>query len=150
MAYCPNCLIEYEEGTKECEVCHVALEAGAPPEGEIESNTPAIQPGDDLVAIRTFSGPTGSMDAELAQNILQTQGIPCALPGEGHAEILPGIDVVHLLVRKGDAARAEEILKSYLDNPVAFSDEEVAKEEMEDEADEGETDPDDTKENPDH
>lgn len=140
MAYCPECLIEYGEGTKECSDCHAPLEAGAPPAETARALE--IAPDAELVRVRTFSGPTGSMDAELAQNILQTQGIPCALPGEGHAEVLPGIDVVHLLVRKEDAARAEEILKSYLDNPPAFSDEEVAGAAEEDAADAPETSPD--------
>lgn len=133
MAYCPKCLAEYGESTKECSTCHLPLEAGAPPAeavGELD-----IPPDAELVRVRTFSGPTASLDAELARNILQTQGIACALPGEGHAEMLPGIDVVQLLVRKEDAARAEEILKSYLDNPESFSDEEVAKAEEEAEAD---------------
>ncbi|HEV2351528.1 MAG TPA: DUF2007 domain-containing protein [Terriglobia bacterium] len=146
MAYCPQCLVEYEEGTKECGACHVPLDAGAPPEGA--GGGLEIPPDAELVTVRTFSGPTGSMDAELAQNILQTQGIPCALPGEGHAEVLPGIDVVHLLVRKEDAGRAEEILKSYLDNPEGFTDEDFAQTEAEDEADQPETGPDDAKTKP--
>ena len=133
MAYCPKCLVEYEEGTKECGACHVPLEAGAPPKEA--ATTLEIAPDAELVRVRTFSGPTASLDAELAQNILQTQGIACALPGEGHAEMLPGIDVVQLLVRTEDAARADEILKSYLDNPETFSDEEVAKAEEEAESD---------------
>lgn len=133
MAYCPKCLVEYVDGAKECSDCHAPLQPGAPPVQP--AKTLEIAPDAELVRVRTFSGPTASLDAELAQNILQTQGIACALPGEGHAEILPGIDVVQLLVRKEDAARAEEILKSYLDNPEAFSDEEVAKAEEEAETD---------------
>lgn len=123
MAYCPQCLTEYPEGSRECGNCHVPLEAGAAPQ---PINALEIAPDAELVRVRTFSGPTASLDAELAQNILQTQGIACALPGEGHAEMLPGIDVVQLLVRKEDAARADEILKSYLDNPETFSDEAMA------------------------
>lgn len=126
MAYCPECLVEYTEGTKECSDCHLPLAAGAAPAQP--PNTLEIAPDAELVRVRTFSGPTASLDAELAQNILQTQGIACALPGEGHAEMLPGIDVVQLLVRKEDAARVEELLKSYLDNPEAFSDEAIAQE----------------------
>ncbi|HLY60982.1 MAG TPA: DUF2007 domain-containing protein [Terriglobia bacterium] len=146
MAYCPECLVEYSEGTKECSNCHLPLAAGAPPAQP--ASTLEIAPDAELVRVRTFSGPTASLDAELAQNILQTQGIACALPGEGHAEMLPGIDVVQLLVRKEDAAQAEEILKSYMDNPEAFSDEEIAKAEEEDDEDEAEIDPSDTKSKP--
>ena len=117
MAYCPKCLIEYAEGSPECFDCHVSLKAGAPPTPRGAINELEITPDAELVRVRTFSGATGSMDAELAQNILQTQGIPCALPGEGHAELFPGVDIVQLMVRKEDAERAEEILKSFLDNP---------------------------------
>jgi Putative prokaryotic signal transducing protein len=117
MAYCPKCLIEYAKGSPECIDCHVPLEAGAPPAPKGAVKELEITPDVELVRVRTFSGPTGAMDAELAQNILQTQGIPCVLPGEGHAELFPGVDIVQLLVRKEDAERAEEILKSYLDNP---------------------------------
>ncbi len=116
MAYCPECLTEYAEGSHECMDCHVPLEAGSPP---AEESTPRLElpPDAELVRLRTFSGPTAPMDAELAQNILNTQGIPSALPGEGHADVLPGIDTVQLLVRKQDAERAEEILKGFLENP---------------------------------
>jgi hypothetical protein len=118
MPYCPECLIEYVEGTKECSDCRVPLEAGPPP---APARLLEIAPDAELVRVRTFSGATASMDAELAQNILQTQGIACALPGEGHAEMLPGIDVVQLLVRKEDAERAAEILDGFLDHPEAFA-----------------------------
>lgn len=117
MAYCPKCLIEYAEGSPECIDCHVPLEAGAPPVPQGAVKELELTPDVELVRVHTFSGATGAMDAELAQNILQTQGIPCVLPGEGHAELFPGVDIVQLLVRKEDAGRAEEILKSYLDNP---------------------------------
>ena len=137
MPFCPKCSTEYTAGSTECDDCHVALVAALPEDEEGES-VPVISADDELVAIRTFSGPTGSMNAELAQNILQTQGIPSALPGEGHAEVLPGIDMVVLLVRKDDAQRAEEILEGYLDNPEAFSDEAIAKTEDEDETGEDE------------
>ena len=122
MAYCPECWVEYVEGTTECSDCRVPLEAGAPPP-QVNAGVPEIPPDAELVRVRTFSGPTASLEAELAQNILQTQGIACALPGEGHAEMLPGIDLVQLLVRKEDAERAAEILRGFLDNPETLSDE---------------------------
>ncbi len=122
MAYCPECLTEYVEGSTECTDCHVPLEAGAPP-AQAAAGVLEIPPDAELVRVRTFSGPTAPMDAELAQNILKTQGIPCALPGEGHAEMLPGIDLVQLLVRKEDAERAEEILEGFLDRPETLPEE---------------------------
>jgi hypothetical protein len=54
------------------------------------------------------------MDAELARNILQSQGIPCLLQGESSVEMLPVLDIP-LLVREEDAAHAERILQDYLD-----------------------------------
>jgi hypothetical protein len=97
-----------------------------------------MPPDAELVRVRTFSGPTAPLDAELAQNILQTQGIPCALPGEGHAEMLPGIDLIQLLVRKEDAERAAEILDGFLDHPEAFApDAEDSSETPSDEAEPG-------------
>ena len=117
MAYCPQCLIEYSEGSADCIDCHVPLVPGAPPAPQAAVKVLEVAPDAELVTIRTFSGPTGPLDAELAQNILQTQGIPCALPGEGHADVLPGIDVIQLMVRKEDAEKATELLESFLDNP---------------------------------
>ena len=63
------------------------------------------------------------MDAELARNILQTQGIPSALSGEGMADPFP-VAEVHLLVREEDAAHAERILQEYLDTEVPSAPEE--------------------------
>jgi hypothetical protein len=57
------------------------------------------------------------MDANLAKNLLQAEGIPSVLPGEFSAEALPGIDVVQLLVREEDLQEATEILESFLDGP---------------------------------
>jgi hypothetical protein len=53
------------------------------------------------------------MEAELARNVLKEEGIPSALPGDTGPEVIPGIDVVQLLVREEDAARAGEILTAF-------------------------------------
>jgi hypothetical protein len=70
-----------------------------------------------LVPARVFTGSTAQMDAELARNILQTQGIPSALSGEGLADPFP-VAEVHLLVREEDAGHAERLLEDYLDADV--------------------------------
>ena len=72
-----------------------------------------------LVRLQTFSGPRARFDADLAKNILSTQGIPAVVPGETMAETLPGVDTVQVLVREEDAEEAQEILKSFLDSPQA-------------------------------
>ena len=65
-----------------------------------------------MVRLRSFKGPTASMDADMVREVLDQEGIPCALPGE--TEILPGIDEVQLLVREQDATRAQEIVEAFL------------------------------------
>jgi hypothetical protein len=110
MPYCPQCLTEYTEGAAECMDCHVRLEPGTPPAG---ANDPEPEP--KLVRIRTFSGPTAVMQADLARNLLQNQGILSFIPGETSAEMLPGVDLVQLWVREQDADEAAEVLQSYLD-----------------------------------
>jgi hypothetical protein len=69
-----------------------------------------------MVRVRTFSGPTALLDADLARNVLEAKGIPSILPGETSAEILPVLDVP-LLVRQEDAAEAAQVLKDYFDSP---------------------------------
>ncbi len=69
-----------------------------------------------LVKIRTFGGPTARLDAELAKNLLEVEGIPCVLPGEISAETIPIFDIP-LLVCEDDAEQATAILESYLQAP---------------------------------
>lgn len=62
--------------------------------------------------IRVFTGPMAVMHADLARNLLETEGIPCVLPGQYSAEMLPG-EPIHVLVHERDAARASELLDAY-------------------------------------
>jgi hypothetical protein len=70
------------------------------------------------VTVRIFTGPTALLDADVARNILQSQGIPSFVPGETSAELLPVLDVP-LLVREEDAERAATVLRDYLDAQAA-------------------------------
>jgi hypothetical protein len=120
MAYCPQCLTEYAEGSPECIDCGIPLERGAPPESA-QSPEDLEEPQVKLVTVRSFGGPAGSMSAEVAKNILEANGLPSVLRGEFSAETLPGVDAVDLLVRAEDAARAAELLQSFLDNPAGVA-----------------------------
>jgi hypothetical protein len=111
MPYCPECLTEYQEGVTECVDCGALLRPGAPP---VKPQRLEGRKG-KLVRLRTFSGATAQLDADLARNILETEGIPCILAGENSAELLPVLDVP-LLVLEEDADRAAEMLKSFLDS----------------------------------
>lgn len=122
MPYCAQCSIEYVEGTTQCEDCGAALLPGSPPhpprlvELSGEKNV-------KLVVIRVFTGGTAQMQADLARNILQSQGIPCLLQGESSVEMLPVLDIP-LLVREEDTAQAELVLKEYLDTEAPSTPEE--------------------------
>jgi hypothetical protein len=120
MPYCPKCLTEYVEGTPECEDCRAALVSGSPPLRSLSSGGLDKVPDGKLVGVRTFSGPTALLDADLARNLLRTQGIPSVVPGETSAELLPVFEV-SLLVLESDAARAAQVLRSYFDSPGLMS-----------------------------
>ena len=137
MPYCPKCLTEYVGGTVHCDDCGARLEPGEPPyetpepperhprgllSGWLRSLVGAGDPDESppvkTLRVRTFSGPTARLDAELARNLLEAQGIPAMLPGEASVEMLPFLEVP-LLVRESDADRARRILHDYIDSPGA-------------------------------
>jgi len=122
MPYCAKCLIEYVGGTAQCEDCGADLLPGSPPQAP-----PRVDLTEEkdvkLVPVRLFTGGTAQMDADLARNILQSQGIPCLLQGESSAEVLPVLDIP-LLVREEDVAHAERILQDYLDTDASAAPEE--------------------------
>jgi len=118
MPYCPSCLTEYVEGSSTCEDCGVPLAPGSPPEKAPQMQS-AGSADSKLVPVRVFTGPTALLDADVARNILQSQGIPSLVPGETSAELLPVLDV-SLLVREEDAERAASILRDYLDTEAAI------------------------------
>jgi len=109
-------LIEYVEGEPKCEDCGANLLPGSPPAAP---EVPDLHGQKDvkLVTVHIFSGGTAQMDADLARNILQSQGIPSLLQGETSAEVLPVLDIP-LQVREEDAAQAERILKDFLEAEV--------------------------------
>ena len=77
-----------------------------------------------LVPVRTFGGGTAVMDADLARNVLEAEGIESMVPGETAAETIPIVDA-QVLVREEDAPRAAEILAAYFDSPAPEAPEET-------------------------
>jgi putative signal transducing protein/zinc ribbon protein len=126
MAHCPKCGVENAEEATVCSVCGAALPTRRPPDG-VTANKQDPEPeraSGETSCIRIFRGPTAQMEADLAKNVLEQEGIPCALPGEEMAAVLPGVDVVQLLVRQEDAEEATEILKDFFDLPQPLASEE--------------------------
>ena len=114
MAYCPQCGTEYTEASIECMDCHVALLPGDAPLSVGERH-PVLPRDVKLVQIHVFTGGTAIMQAELAKSWLESEGIPCVLPGEASVGMLP------VLVREEDAGQAERILKEYLESDATVS-----------------------------
>ena|SRR5208337_3590455 len=121
MPYCAKCLIEYVEGTSQCEDCGAFLLPGSPPAAP---PTPEIAHEKDvkLVPVRIFTGDTG-MEAEVARGVLESQGIPSVLSGDVAGEPFPVVDI-QLSVREEDMGRAERILQEYADAEVPAAPEE--------------------------
>jgi len=90
MSYCQDSKSEYEEGVEKCSTCGTALLPGSVPQDHVKLGEIAT------VCVRRFRGPTAVMEAELARNVLEEEGIPCVLPGEVMAEVLPGVDIGRL------------------------------------------------------
>jgi Putative prokaryotic signal transducing protein len=124
MAYCPQCGTEYREGSPECIDCHVALRPGPLP-AAVREPEQALPRDVKLIPVHIFSGGTALMEAHLAKSWLESEGIPCVLPGETSVGMLPVLDVP-LLVRQEDADEATRILKEYLESNAAEQNDEPA------------------------
>jgi hypothetical protein len=114
MAYCPQCFTEYVEDAAECMHCRVPLKPGPPPPRPASDADPNIQ----FAPIRVFQGLHAQFQADLARNVLESEGIPCTVTSEIGAELIPGMDAVQLLVREEDRARASQLVEDVLNPPV--------------------------------
>jgi hypothetical protein len=70
-----------------------------------------------FVKVREFSGATAGLDAQLAKGILNDRGIFSMVPNRFGADVLPGVDLVQLLVQEDEAEEAAQILEDFLDHP---------------------------------
>ena len=116
MAYCPQCLVEYEQGSRECSDCRVPLVSGPPPGHGNAARKTNLDLDLDLVVVRTFMGADASLRAELARNLLQAHGITATLMGEISIRVMPFHGLALLRVERNNLERATEILESFLDN----------------------------------
>ncbi|HEV2423494.1 MAG TPA: DUF2007 domain-containing protein [Terriglobia bacterium] len=112
MPYCPECQTEYVEGATRCLDCGAALKPGPPP----PSNDEKEEPNARFVPVRVFQGLHAQFQAELARNVLEEEGIPSSIVGNLGAELLPGADVVQLLVREEDRERASQVVEAFLES----------------------------------
>lgn len=69
-----------------------------------------------LISIRTFSGNTARLDAELAKGLLAAEGIESEIPNEAAVDTFPFLNV-QLFVRKEDMERATELLSGLMETP---------------------------------
>src|SRR5207302_7995242 len=70
------------DGAVECPDCRQALQPGLASEQVPHSKGSGVK----LVRLRTFSGRTAQLDANVARNILETQDIPCVVAGSRSEE----------------------------------------------------------------
>jgi hypothetical protein len=116
MAYCPECLAEYVQGSRQCINCRTPLVSGAPPAGGRARHAADLDADLDLAAVRSFMGMDAALRAELAKNLLQAHDILATLMGEVSSRVMPFHGLVLLRVERKNLARATEILDSFLDN----------------------------------
>jgi len=116
VAYCPECLTEYTQGSRECIDCHLPLTSAQPPAGQRFSHAADFDADLDLVAVRSFMGLDASLRAELAKNLLQAHEIPSTLMGEVSSRVMPFHGLVLLRVERKNLEQATQILESFLDH----------------------------------
>jgi hypothetical protein len=116
VAYCPECLVEYAQGSPECIDCRVPLISGSSPARERSIGSDFIADL-DLVTVRSFMGSAASFNAEQAKSVLDAHGILCTLMGQNSARVFPLHCMVLLQVERNNLAQAAEILEGIFDNP---------------------------------
>lgn len=115
MLHCPRCATEYDDAAKECVDCHLELRPGPPPASLLERINRPLRSDVKLVPVYIFRGGPARIDAELAKSWLESEGIPCVLPGEASVGMIPVLDVP-VLVCEEDVDEAKRIISQYLES----------------------------------
>jgi hypothetical protein len=110
--FCPRCGCEYEDHIRLCSDCGVALVKTLPPENREEETGVQFVPLPNL---------PGRVYAEMVKGVLEKEGIPCYLRGEGVTDALqsPGtlpLGGVQLFVPEDRLGECIEIQHQMLDH----------------------------------
>jgi hypothetical protein len=110
--YCPKCSCEYRDGFTECADCHVALLAGAPPEGPASEFDPDL----DLVVILETND---RIQLAMAKGVLEEAGVPYFILGQ-IALLIQDLDPflnkwVRVQVPRDREAEARKLLEEWAD-----------------------------------
>ncbi len=104
--FCPKCQTEYREGFTECADCHVALVEQLP-----DQHDAADHDIPDDVRLVHILETDNLADVASIKLLLDSEGIEYALQGDIMKFVRP-VDRVSLVVRKDDADRVRELLKT--------------------------------------
>ncbi len=108
MPYCPRCHKEYGAGASVCEACGAELVGALPDES---SSAETGENGVELVELATF--PNFS-EAEMIQELLESNGIQSVLRGEADPiGLASGATPSTLLVKQADLPSAHQIYEDY-------------------------------------
>lgn len=107
MPFCPKCRIEYTEETAHCSDCGSELVAALPEQASTGE-------GDADFELAELSSFATVSEAEMAQELLESNGIRTVLRGEADPiGVTSGANPTTLLVSENDFARARELFEAF-------------------------------------
>jgi hypothetical protein len=102
--FCPECKGEYVKGVTRCKQCDVPLVASLPEDPKRLSDESDI---DFVSVVRTFN----PQDIAIIESILEESGIEYYIQGKNGIMTYPLVDPASIMVVKGQAEQARELLK---------------------------------------
>jgi hypothetical protein len=102
--FCPRCKGEYVKGIVRCKQCDVPLVASLP---EDPKRLSAENDIDFVSVVRTFN----PQDIAIIESILEESGIEYYIQGKNGIMTYPLVDPASIMVVKGQAEQARELLK---------------------------------------